>query len=558
MIKILGVIQQLPEPIQKTGSNDIYGRHVAIESWILALIDYGTYDEYHFYVSNFEIDKAISRLQGWLIINPNFKKVKIFRLKDLIHNIKNLEYFAFHNPDQLPNINKLINIRNKYSTNLFPVTGGHHALSYGSSFDEFKRGFLDEYCFYDGIVCTSEASKKVIKNMITQIKKFYDRRSIKINTDIPLYRIPLGVDSENTFFPREKKVLRKFLRLPEEGTIFLWMGRLSEVDKADLSILLRVFSKLITKNKNLPVYLVIAGDDKYNYSQQILSLVSLYKLSNAVIVITSIPYLIPPLYYAACDVFLSPVDSLQESFGLSLLEAMASGLPVIASDWNGYKDIIKNNETGYLVKTIWGNVGREESSLSSFDNWIDQHYYLSQSIVVDDNELLYYMQLLLTNEKLRKKMSDLSRKRAMEIFNWKGIIRKYEEMWSELNNIKDKMSIFYKQNQEDDSFSYNQLFSHYPTLFVTKEGFVRKETHKIDIQHIFFLNKNPRNTVSFEIVSLIKNQFNNSDTLAVSEIFEELKKYDEEVITHSLLWLIKQGLLSYHPVKELLDINLND
>ena len=38
--------------------------------------------------------------------------------------------------------------------------------------------------------------------------------------------------------------------------------------------------------------------------------------------------------------FLSLVDCLQETFGLTPVEAMASGLPVVVSDWNGYRDTV--------------------------------------------------------------------------------------------------------------------------------------------------------------------------------------------------------------------------
>ena len=46
------------------------------------------------------------------------------------------------------------------------------------------------------------------------------------------------------------------------------------------------------------------------------------------------------LALAAADLFCSPADNLQETFGLSVLEAMASSLPVVASDWNGYRDLV--------------------------------------------------------------------------------------------------------------------------------------------------------------------------------------------------------------------------
>ena len=43
---------------------------------------------------------------------------------------------------------------------------------------------------------------------------------------------------------------------------------------------------------------------------------------------------------AASDMALSLVDCLQETFGLTPVEAMASGLPAVVSDWNGYRDTV--------------------------------------------------------------------------------------------------------------------------------------------------------------------------------------------------------------------------
>ena len=55
------------------------------------------------------------------------------------------------------------------------------------------------------------------------------------------------------------------------------------------------------------------------------------------------------LALAAADLFCSPADNLQETFGPGVLEAMANSLPVVASDWNGYRDLVMQGSTGLLV-----------------------------------------------------------------------------------------------------------------------------------------------------------------------------------------------------------------
>ena len=55
---------------------------------------------------------------------------------------------------------------------------------------------------------------------------------------------------------------------------------------------------------------------------------------------------------ASSDIFISLSDNFQETFGITPLEGMASGLPVVVSDWDGYRDTVRDQIDGFTIPTI--------------------------------------------------------------------------------------------------------------------------------------------------------------------------------------------------------------
>lgn len=161
--------------------------------------------------------------------------------------------------------------------------------------------------------------------------------------------VPLGVDC-NRFNPAVGgSELRKELGILNRFVV-LFVAPLTKWHRyKGLDVLLRSM-KISLENANDPVLLVVGAGELYPYFK---SMASSLDLDRNVIFAGDVPDSRLPLYYAACDVLALPSKSmpgwLGEGFGLSILEAMASGRPVIASKVGGIPSVVSDGKSGSLV-----------------------------------------------------------------------------------------------------------------------------------------------------------------------------------------------------------------
>ncbi|MCB0747700.1 MAG: glycosyltransferase, partial [Ignavibacteriae bacterium] len=186
---------------------------------------------------------------------------------------------------------------------------------------------------------------------------YYDPSCMSVippGTDLTLFHPPNEIEKSSI-----EEQLPKFLNNPDKPLI-LALSRPDE--RKNIHTLIEVFgeSKILQQNSNL---LIIAGSrndirDMESGSQSVLTnimwLIDIYDLYGKV----AIPKShnadeVPKIYRLATStsgIFINP--ALTEPFGLTLLEASASGLPIVATENGGPVDIIKNCKNGILVDPL--------------------------------------------------------------------------------------------------------------------------------------------------------------------------------------------------------------
>ena len=144
--------------------------------------------------------------------------------------------------------------------------------------------------------------------------------------------------------------------------------------------------------------------------------------------------------YAAADVFISLSDNIQETFGLTVIEAMAAGLPVIASDWDGYRDTVADGVTGYLVPTTFPlpGIGIDLALTHGLMGREYNRYLLdvAQATAVDIDRTTEAVVRLAGSQSLRRRMGEAGRSRAFNNYDWPIIIKSYQDLWSNLEEAR--------------------------------------------------------------------------------------------------------------------------
>jgi alpha-maltose-1-phosphate synthase len=388
---------------------------------------------------------------------------------------------ALHFPD--PTLTGQARARLTMGSAAYSLTGLTHTISSAGvmrTLADFPAAPLMEW---DALICTSDAVRASVMEIIEEQEDFLAWRmpggARPPRPQFPV--IPLGVHAADFARTDEaRQEARKALGLGAGDVAFLFVGRLSFHAKAN----------------PYPMYLAL--EEAARRTGKRIALIQCGWFANASIekaFKASAEAHAPSVRHlwldgrqapqrarawAAGDVFMSLSDNIQETFGLTPLEAMAAGLPVIVTDWDGYRQTVRHGETGIMVPTFApaAPAGEDHAAAHAAETINYDHYlaHTARHIGMDLTALCDAACALATDADRRRTMGEAGRRLALAEFDWRHIIRRYIALWDELAAIRAAVpadDLRRMARASADRLDPFRLFANYPSRAISGESALR-------------------------------------------------------------------------------------
>jgi glycosyltransferase involved in cell wall biosynthesis len=231
------------------------------------------------------------------------------------------------------------------------------------------------------------------------------KREMQKTSNRSIHVIPTGVDPSR-FEGVSKDHARDKLHLGQEAKVIIYVGRLCPIK--GLEYLIKAMRLIKDEENDARLVLVGEGEERGHLE----GLVSQLGLKECTTFTGKVPNEAVPEHMAAGNVFVLP--SLSEGFPLVVLEAMAAGLPIVATNVGGIPEFIVNAENGFLVEPK------------------------------DPEQIAEKVCLLLGDDELRRRISENNKEKARD-YSWENIIDRLEHVYTDALANKSKM-----RNREEE------------------------------------------------------------------------------------------------------------
>ncbi len=542
---------QYSRPSSGQNEGEVFGLDVAVNNFLSAYFKYSPQDKFICRPTNipsFEHFKELAKASG---VDPEKRCVGL----DPRHPKHNLGSIScMFRPDPL--IGDLTWRRQQVPAPGFSVCGLVHTMSGERIARAVGELVLTPGDGHDALICPSESIRDAVQNLWEIQTDYYNHHfgsSYKCPIRTPV--IPLGINTEKfatLSLPTKRAPQRQALGVADDEIVLLFVGRLSFATKAHPLAMFEAAERA-AKQMQKKLRLVLFGYFKpKDMEKHIKGLAADICKTVKVNFVTNDDPRFPEGLWAGADIFISLSDNIQESFGLTPVEAMACGLPAIITDWDGYRGSVRDGLDGFLISTITPPVSAGMAIAEAYYNEVNYGISLmgaAQSTAVDIAQCAKAIQTLAGDPEKRRKFGASARQRAQNVFGWKHIIKTYEDLWADLARQRSlappKPALPRNWQAVHPAFPNPwQMFRSFPTSILAPEDVIRAAMSRGEIEAIlkhemnFFLPEflAPKEAL-LELLDIIRN----AGSPSVGDIVLAFPNEEQDRILRCLGWMLKHG-----------------
>jgi glycosyltransferase involved in cell wall biosynthesis len=534
-----------------TQGKRLLGRQAAGEGFLKGIVRHGTGEILYCYTDNQnEFDRFCQSIQPWIDRSLSVKWLSAEEPNTLS------EASTLYKPD--PRISPFAWQRRFHDQRSYSICGITHTIASQEMIQTISDLTIAPVQPWDALICTSNAVKTAVDRIIENWSEYLAMRlgsKPKIEFQLPV--IPLGVDC-STFKPNSdlRQQLRKTLGIGANDIVILFVGRLIFYAKAHPVPMYLALEKVAQTSKT-KIHLVQAGwFEEEREEIQFKETAKIFCPSVNHLFLDGRKPEVRSGVWSAADIFISLADNIQETFGLTPIEAMAAGLPVIVSDWNGYKESVRHEVDGFRIPTL---APAPESALDlacayqvETLNYSTYIAHASMVTSIDINACAEALTKLIEDPQLRHKLGQNGQQRARDTYDWQVIIAAYERLWQQLAEIRQAsaMSVPPTANVPasplcDDPF---RLFAHYSTQVLTDDvvlqlGDLGTPEKLQQLRSIWITNFGAAKRISDRTLEAIVSDLQQNGSLSVREILNRYGSRNSGILSRTLVYLLKFNVL---------------
>jgi len=383
-------------------------------------------------------------------------------------------------------------LRQRFGMNAWSICG----ITHTTATTAVMQGMFDlragPQAEWDAVICTSKAVHAATSFNMDLADKHLRARFGKLPPRPLMPVIPLGIDCD-AFAPDvgAGAALRNRMGWGETDIVLATLSRLVPYGKFDPGPLFLALQQAQSQlPKGMKLHMLACGIYGDNHSERVFE-----GCAKALMPDVSYTHLDGTDTQArketlsGADIFTFPIDNIQETFGLAPIEAMAAGLPVLTTDWDGMRDTV-TEDVGIRVPTT--TISGAHTGLEAWRYQVQRHSYAqygnntSAMTAANLPAMTQAIVDLARNPALRKRMGTAGQARARTLYDWSVVIPQMQDLWAEQSAIRATAGRDKQRGPVPMAPSPMSLFSAYPTRQIKPgQGRFYATDETLDIKILF-------------------------------------------------------------------------